>query len=201
MIKEEAGEPGRIALFGGSFDPVHCAHLKVAHCALEQAGLNRVVFLPASQSPLKRRPFSEDAARLKMLRLALRDENRFGLSTYEIEQNKVNYTVDTIDHFRELYSSAELFWIIGEDQFAQLDKWRRIDELVEKVVFLVYPRGKRKKVARKPVEGLRYHALEAKTMSVSSTKVRECCKKGLPIAGLVPGSVEAFICEQGLYRE
>ena len=190
----------RIALFGGSFDPVHCGHLKVAYCALEQVGLDCVVFLPASQTPLKHKPFSEDADRLEMLQRALHGEDRFELSTYEIKQNKINYTIDTVNHFGKLYNNAKLFWIIGEDQFAQLNKWHRIDALVKKVVFVVYPRGKQGKLVGKLVTEVRYQVLVAEAISTSSTEVRERCKKGLSLAGLVPDSVEAFICEQGLYK-
>lgn len=200
-IKDQASEPARIALFGGTFDPVHHAHLKVAHCALEQANLDHLIFVPASKPPLKARPLSQDTVRLEMLQLALLDETRFEISTYEIEQNKISYTIDTVDHFRTLYSSAELFWIIGEDQFVQLDKWHRIHELVKKVVFLVYPRGNLRQRTYSPIDGLRHLVLNAEEMSISSTKVRDYCKKGLPLTGLVPHSVEVFIQQRNLYKK
>lgn len=191
----------RIALFGGSFDPVHCAHLEVARCALKQEGLGRVIFLPAAQSPLKQKPFSDKNARLEMLRLALKNEVKFELSTYEIEQNVINYTVDTVSYFNELYSGSELFWIIGQDQFSQLCQWHRIDELVKKIIFLVYPRGNPQTDFECPVSGICYRLLDAKTMSTSSTTVRDQCKKGLSISGMVPDAVEAFIYKKSLYKE
>lgn len=202
MKKAKIVEPsGRIALFGGTFDPVHCAHLQVARCALEQLKLDRVIFVPASRSPLKRRlPSTTDAARLQMLRLALQSESRFEVSTYEIEQDKISYSIDTVDHFRKLYSSSEFFWVIGEDQFKQLDKWNQINELVAKIVFLVYPRGSLRQMPESPVEGLRYLVLKSEVMSISSTKVRDYCKKGLPLNGLVPHSVQSFMHQQDLYR-
>lgn len=191
----------RIALFGGTFDPVHNAHLMIARCALEQANLDRVIFMPTSQSPFKDSPLAQDADRLQMLRLALREEARFELSTYEIEQGKVSYTVDTVDFFSVLHGGAELFWIIGEDQFVQLNEWRSADELIQKVTFLIYPRDNLKKTVDQPVAGSRHQILEAETVSISSTSVRERCKKGLPLTGLVPSSVEAFIHRQGLYKQ
>ncbi len=189
----------RIALFGGSFDPVHCGHLEVARCALEQAGLERVIFLPAAQAPLKQEPFFDDTARLEMLRLALQSDSRFELDTYEIKEDGINYTVDTVDYFKKLYRRAKLFLIIGEDQFVQLDKWNRIDELVKTISFLVYPRESKVKAGEKCIPDVRYEMLKAEKISISSTEVRNCFKNGLSISGLVPDEVEAFIYEKGLY--
>ena len=200
-IESAANESMRFALFGGSFDPVHCAHLKVAYCALEQSGVDSVIFIPASRSPLKHKPFAGDADRLQMLRLALQNEIRFELNTFEIGQDRSSFTIDTVDHFRELYGDAKLFWIIGEDQFAHLDKWHRIHELAKKIVFLVYPRLGDHLRVKEPINGLHYNLLKAKTMPVSSTEVRERCEKGLDLRGLVPDSVEAFIHKQGLYKK
>lgn len=192
---------GRIALYGGSFDPVHCAHLKVAHCALEQTKLDRVIFIPASQSPLKQRPFSRDADRLHMLQLALGDQIKFELDTYEIEKSGTNYTIDTVDHFQTLYRNSDLHWIIGEDQFNQLDKWYCINELVNKVIFLVCPRYSSNFRSVNLIDGLRYRVLKTEIMTESSTEIRERVGKGLSLSGLVPTSVEAFIYEKGLYKK
>ena len=198
-FKNVAGKPTCLVLFGGSFDPIHCAHLEVAHRALEQTGADRVIFIPASRSPLKHRPIAKDADRLRMLQLALDDEVKFELNTLEIEQNKISYTINTVDYFRELYEDTKLFWIIGEDQFAHLDKWRRIDELVKKINFLVYPRLGNNRMFNTLINGLCYQLLKAKTLSVSSTEIRERCEKRLRLSGLVPESVEAYIYAQGLY--
>ena len=131
----------RLALFGGSFDPIHCAHLQVANAAMQQAQLDSVIFIPNAQSPLKHSPLSPADARLKMLRLALQDEHRFSLDTYKMDQGGVNFfTVNTVEHFKERYRDAQLFWIIGGDQFVQLDQWFRIDTLASMIIFLVYPR-------------------------------------------------------------
>jgi nicotinate-nucleotide adenylyltransferase len=200
-IKNAANTTDRLALFGGSFDPVHCAHLEVAHCALQQAGVDRVIFIPAAQSPLKRKPFARDADRLQMLRLALENEARFELETFEIERSGSSFTIDTVDYFIGQYGyAAELFWIIGEDQYDHLWKWYRIDELVKKVVFLVYPRLESHRNPEKAVDSVRYQLLKAKTISISSTEVRKRREQGLRLNGLVPESVEAFICKKGLYK-
>lgn len=193
-------EPVRFALYGGAFDPVHCAHLRVARYALEQAQLDRVVFIPAAQSPLKAHtPLSDDAARLQMLRLALEGEPRFELDSYEIERGGLSYTVDTVRHFRESHADAELFWIIGADQFEQLDRWQRIDELAQMVVFLVLERPGADLDSSVSVPQLRYQVIEAPLMSESSSEIRARCMEGHSLEGLVPSAVEAFISEQELY--
>jgi nicotinate-nucleotide adenylyltransferase len=198
-INENA--PMRLALYGGAFDPVHGAHLRVARYALEQARLDRVVFIPAAQSPLKAHtPLSDDAARLQMLRLALQDEPCFELDTYEIERGGLSYTVETVRHFCEGDAEVELFWIIGADQFEQLHRWRRIDELAEMVTFLVLERPGSDLKSSVVVPNLRYQVLQAPLMSESSSEVRARCRQGLSLEGLVPGAVEAFISEQELYR-
>lgn len=190
----------RLALYGGAFDPVHSAHLKVARYALEQARLDRVVFIPASQSPLKvHAPLTNNAARLQMLDLALQDEPCFVLDAYELEQGGMSYTVETVRYFCERFAGAELFWIIGGDQFELLERWRRIDELAEMVTFLVLARPGAHIVPNPELPYLRYQVIEAPLMSVSSSEIRERCGTGRSIEGLVPDAVEAFISERELY--
>ena len=192
--------PTRLALYGGAFDPVHCAHLRVARYALEQAQLDRVIFIPTAQSPLKvHSPLTDDAARLKMLSLALADEPRFELDLYEIEKGGVSYTVETVRHFCEREPEATLFWIIGADQFEQLHRWRRIDEVVEMITFLVLARPGSDLVNSKWLPDLRYQVIEAPLMGESSSEIRERCRLGQSLNGLVPDAVEAFISEQELY--
>jgi len=193
--------PLRLALYGGAFDPVHCAHLRVARYALEKAQLDRVIFIPAAQSPLKRHAaLSSDAERLQMLRLALEGESRFELNAHEIERGGVSYTIDTVRYFYEQFETAELFWIIGGDQFEQLHHWRSIDELSRMVTFLVLARPGAELAPSARVANLRYQVVDAPMMNESSSEIRARCGVGLPLDGLVPGAVQAFISEQELYR-
>ena len=197
-VKES--RPARLALYGGAFDPVHSAHLRVARYALEQAQLDRVVFIPAAQSPLKAHAaLSSDAARLQMLRLAIEQEAGFEVDAHEIERGGVSYTIDTVRYFCERFENAELFWIIGGDQFEQLHHWRSIDELAKFVTFLVLERPGADLRSSELVEELRYQVVEAPMMGESSSEIRARCEAGLPIDGLVPSAVQAFISEQELY--
>lgn len=198
-LEQQATPKHRMALYGGSFDPVHLAHLSVARAALEQAALDQVVFIPSAHSPLKKHgPVARDSDRLKMLELALGDEPGFSVDDMEIRRGGVSFSSETIQAYREKRPDAELFWIVGADQFIQLDLWRHIEDLVRIISFLVL---KRPGFELNPpvIPGLIWAGIDAPLMDVSSTVVREgiCC--GYAIEGLLPQTVETFIRENGLY--
>jgi nicotinate-nucleotide adenylyltransferase len=189
----------RIALYGGAFDPVHNAHLRVARYALKQAGLDRVIFVPSAQSPLKANPpVASDEERVEMLELATAGEARFKVDSFEVEQGGTSYTIESAKYFHECYPASDLFWLVGADQFEQLDRWRAIDELVELVSFMVLGRPGSTLVPCK-IENLHYMVIDAPLMEENSSEIRQLCEQGQPVTGLVADSVEAFISEQGLY--
>ena len=191
----------RVALYGGAFDPVHNAHLRVASYALKQVGLDRILFIPSAQSPLKKNPpRASDEERVEMLELATDGERRYRVETFEVEKGGVSYTVDTVTNFRKEYPNAELFWMVGADQFEQLDRWHKIEELAEMVTFLVFGRpGYGHKACE--IEGLKYFTVDAPKMDESSTTIRRRCRAGESVEGMLPDAVEAFISEEGLYTE
>ena len=173
----------------------------IARYALKQVGLDRIIFIPAAQSPLKKHaPLVSDDARVEMLELATDGEQRFKVDTFEVEAGGVSYTIDTVKHFRANYPNAELFWMVGADQFEQLDQWRDIEKLAESVTFLVFGRSGAS-VAPREVKELKYFEVDAPLMEASSSQIRERCKRGLGIEDLVSEAVEAFISERGLYTD
>lgn len=191
--------PQGVALYGGSFDPVHCAHLKVAHAAREQLNLAKVVFIPAAQSPLKTSAAqASDADRIEMLRLATADEPRFVVDGCEIERGGTSYTVDTVREFANKLPDAPLFWIIGADQFELLPKWRQIEEIAARLTFIVLRRPGYS-LAAPLIEGLRFVAVDAPLMEHSSSEIRSCLAEGALCKGQLSASVEAFISSRGLY--
>jgi nicotinate-nucleotide adenylyltransferase len=199
MVNEQSAL--RIALYGGAFDPVHDAHLRVARYALKQAGLDRVIFVPSAQSPLKKNaPFASDEERVEMLELATAGEARFKVDAYEVEKGGISYTIDSMRHFTECFPTSDLFWIVGADQFEQLDRWHNIAELAELVSFMVLGRPG---ATLKPcdIENLSYMVIDAPLMEESSSDIRKLCTQGQPLTGLVANEVEAFILEQGLYTK
>ena len=188
----------KLGIYGGTFDPVHTGHLLLARDALEQAGLDAVLFVPCGQSPLKaRKPRATDSQRLAMLRLALKKEPRFWLSRCELERPAPSYAYDTAMEIREAFPRAELFWLIGADQLADLGKWRRSDELRRLVRFLLLPRGK----AAPKVRAATVLSLpQPRRVDISATEIRHRVKSRLPIDHLVPAPVAAYIKRHGPYH-
>src|SRR5271165_3283149 len=120
----------KIGIYGGSFDPVHLAHLLVAQATVEELGLNRLFFVPAAQSPFK--PDSRPApasARLQLLRLALVGRTNCEIDDQEIRRGGVSYTIDTLRDYAKIFPRAELFYLIGADHVAHLPDWREPAEL------------------------------------------------------------------------
>jgi len=198
-LAQQAKKQAHIALYGGTFDPIHRAHLQVARSALQQASLQKVVFIPAAHSPLKAHgPIASDADRLKMLQLATADEADFVVDDSELRRGGISYTVQTVRGFAQREPGAEFFWIIGGDQLAQLDHWHAIDELVKMVTFLVLARPGYT-LSAPSVAGLVWTQIEAPVMLESSTLIRERISQGLSVERLLPRPVEAFIQAKGLY--
>src|SRR5689334_20480649 len=115
----------RIALFGGSFDPVHLGHLLVAEAAREELGLERLFFIPAAQSPFKPESKPSIAAeRLRLLRLALAGKNWCELDAQEIERGGISFTIDTVRDYARRFPGSRIFYLIGADHIGNLPKWR-----------------------------------------------------------------------------
>jgi nicotinate-nucleotide adenylyltransferase len=188
-----------IALYGGSFDPVHRAHLEVARTALENCDIDAVIFIPTAQSPLKKNAaIASDADRLEMLRLATAEESRFEVDTYELERGGTSYTVDTVKAYQTAHEGCRLHWIIGADQFELLSQWRRIEDIASLVTFIVFRRPGHS-IVDSAVKGLRFLIIDAPLMQHSSTEIRTLIAEGCSSADLLPPAVEAFICARELY--
>jgi len=196
-MKKPATTRLRLGLYGGTFDPVHLGHLLLARDVLEQLRLDAVLFVPCGQSPLKSaRPLAGAARRVAMLRLALKGEPRFWLSRCELDRPPPSYSYDTVVEIREAFPRAQLFWLLGADQLAVMDKWHRPDDLRRLVKFVLMPRenGDGKKVTEKVLSLPR-----PRRMDISASEIRHRVKSCLPIAHLVPAPVAAYIKRHGLY--
>jgi nicotinate-nucleotide adenylyltransferase len=188
----------KIGLFGGSFDPVHLGHLLVARAAREEAGLDRLFFVPAAQSPFKpeARP-ALAAERLRWLRLALAGDTTAEVDDQEIRRGGLSYTIDTVRAYAQKYPAAELFYLIGADQTAQLRLWREAGELARLVQFLIIPRpGETPLELAAPFRG---RVLRGVPLGVSSSEIRARLKAGLSIEHLTPPAVAEALANNRLY--
>lgn len=132
----------RIALFGGTFDPVHAGHWHIAQLAREQVALDQVIFLPCQQSPHKTQSCDATMSdRLAMLRLATAHDPAMQVSDYEATAPIPSYSYRTVEHFIEQNPSAEWFWLMGGDQWLALPRWKHPEILAQHLTFLVFSRG------------------------------------------------------------
>lgn len=188
----------RIGLYGGSFDPVHCGHLLVAQAAREEAELDKILFIPAMQSPFKpARPLAPASLRLKMLRLALQGLSYCEIDDQEIVRAGVSYTIDTVRICQTRFPGHELTCLIGADHVAQLPKWREAQELAAAVEFIVIPRPGEPAVEFPA--GFRGRRLSGFPLGVSSSQIRERVLRKLPIHLLTVPAVAEAIVGDGLY--
>lgn len=192
----------KIGLLGGSFDPVHFGHLLAAQDAYEQHRLDRLIFVPAAQAPLKPNDVQSTAAdRLAMLQEAIQWDKRFEISDFELRRGGVSYTIDSARHFRALYPKDELFWIVGGDQLPKLHLWRDIEEVVKLVEFIFLERPGYPIKAHPEIPGLRLHRCDGHLLAVSSTELRERIRGQLSLDYFVPHKAIVYIQEKGLYRD
>ena len=198
----------KTGILGGTFDPVHDAHLAVATMAQSAAGLDHVVFMPAGTPPHKDHALAAAQARLDMVRLAIAGRAGFEASDFEINAGGVGYTADTLQAYGRAHPEERLHFIMGGDSLLYLDQWRYPERLMALACMVaVYRPGssyaaleaKRDEILRR--FGGEILLVECPGMDVSSTDIRAKAAAGLPLAGLVPPAVEQYIRENGLYRE
>jgi nicotinate-nucleotide adenylyltransferase len=191
----------KIGFLGGSFDPVHFGHLLAAQDAFEQYKLDRVIFVPAAQAPLKPNDVqSTSDQRLAMLSTAIEWDKRFNLSDWELRRGGVSYTIDSVRHFRSVYPNDEIFWIIGGDQLPKLHLWKDIRELAQLVEFIFLERPGYMTKATPDIPGLRLHRCDGHLLAVSSTELRERIRLSLSLDYFVPHKAILYIKEYALYR-
>jgi len=187
-----------IGIFGGSFDPVHVGHLLVAQAAREELRLDRLFFVPASQSPFKpdRAP-TPGAERVRMLRLASAGWAWCEIDEQEVQRGGFSYTIETVRDYAARFAGANLFYLVGADHVSLLPKWREAGELARLAEFVVIPRpGQAEAVIPAPFRG---RSLRGFPFGVSSSEIRARAKAGLPLEPLVPSAVGEAIRNNGLY--
>jgi nicotinate-nucleotide adenylyltransferase len=186
----------RIAIFGGTFDPVHEAHLAVAREAADAFSLDQVLFVPAKNPPHKLGDLHagfED--RMRMVELACTADVRFEASRIEDRPGR-SYSFDTVVLVRERCGEAgRLFFLIGADAFAEIRSWHRWQELVELVEFIVVSRPRRDFDVP---EGATVHRLDTLELPVSSSAIRKSLERG-ELDVPIPDDVRDYIRQRGLY--
>ena len=215
----------RIGVFGGTFNPVHYGHLRAAEEALEALGLEKILFVPAGNPPLKDRGLAGIEERARMVELAIAANPSFELSMAEAHSSGKSYTVDTLGLLGEEYPDVTLVFILGVDAFCDIHLWKDTRGIMTMADFLVLSRpgysfapvsdlpyadvpsselasidsGRMDRVDGLLRGGRNLHLLRITDMGVSATLVREILDMGMSVRYLLPESVESFIMSHGLY--
>ncbi len=185
----------RIGILGGTFNPIHTGHLLLAEGVREKMGLDYVLFIPCYLPPHKK-PLNLAPAgdRLAMVRLAVKGNPSFKVSTLEIVRGGKSYSVDTLQELHRLYKGkANFFFIIGSDSLSVLNTWKSIDRVMDLCRLVAVTRP-----------GYRFNSpgvkiIDLPTLSVSSTDIRRLVRQGKSIKYLVPEAVRRYIIKNRLY--
>ena len=192
----------RVGLLGGTFDPVHDAHLALARAAREELRLDEIRWIPAGQPWQKTatRDVTPAVHRVAMVERAIAGEARFVLDRIEVDRDGPSFTLDTVRALKAAHPTTQWFLIIGADQYATLHTWRDWRELLALVTLAVANRPG----AAPPVDAavLRHphRAVPLPMLDISSTDIRARVAAGQDISQLVPATVASYIDLQGLYR-
>ena len=197
------------AILGGSFNPIHKGHLKMADSAHDQFDLDDIVVMPNKTTYYKENmEFVSDEHRLNMIRSAIQDIPYLSVSDMEIVRGGVTRTIDTIREFKALYPDSELYFIIGGDSLEWVDRWVSADELLASVVFLTAVRGKTDIKRSKDIISRiksehpksKIELLNMDDYPISSSEIREKIKIGENPSEMLPEKVYNYIVEHNLYK-
>ena len=203
-----------LAIFGGSFNPVHLGHLIIAECCLEQARLDRVLFVPAATPPHKQNSLlahCED--RIEMLRLALASHDKLEISLNECERGGISYTVDTVNDLIAQHPKDHFSLILGPDALADLPSWKKPQEILSAITILAIERRGvddiektlqeprlRALLSNKQLQQIKTNRIQVPGIGIRAKQIRESIATGHSIRFRTPREVEQFIADKKLYR-
>ena len=201
----------KTVLFGGTFDPIHLGHIAVASEASELVGAEKIVFIPAKRSPLKKiAPIANDNDRLTMTALAIADNERFQLSDYELNKPEPSYTLETVRKFQADYGSDTLiYWLTGADNIKEMPRWYRITDLIDECnLTLMYRAGCQAPDFKafenlwglERVEKLQQNIIQTPLIDISSTKIRNRLAASLNADDMLCQAVADYIRKHNLYH-
>jgi nicotinate-nucleotide adenylyltransferase len=201
----------KVALLGGTYDPIHIGHTTVALASAERIGAEKVIFVVAKCSPVKSHlPTAGDRDRLAMVRLATSGQMRFDVSDYELKKAGPSYTIETVRKFRKDFGpDVGLYWLIGADCVNDMPEWHKIEELIDECNLSVMNRAgfektdfsRFKKIwGAGRVKKLERNVIETPLIDVSSTEIRKLIAAGRDVSSMVAPSVLNYIHSHNLYR-
>jgi nicotinate-nucleotide adenylyltransferase len=196
-------------IIGGTFDPIHNGHLYIAHEALHMLELDSILFMPAGNPPLKTEKKKTDASiRYELVKMAIRNEKRFALSSYEIEQKGISYTYKTMEYLKAVEPETEWHFITGADCLINLSLWKNVERILEACRLVVFNRPgftkenilqQKKKIEEHYKKEILF--LDLNLLEISSTAIKNMIKEGRDVSYLLPESVYNTVLELGIYSQ
>lgn len=200
----------RIGIMGGTFNPIHYAHLYMAECAREQFSLDRVIFIPSGFSYLKKdQNIPEGEIRYQLCKMATSGNPFFTVSRIEIDRPGDTYTIETLEQLSELYPGDDIYFILGADSLNYLDKWVRYEDICKACTILAAVRndtdmdGLKQRIAylKSQVPEARIEPIMMGQMDISSTMIRDKIRQNKSVKYLLPDECIEYIISQNLYSE
>lgn len=201
----------KIGVLGGTFNPPHFGHLKIAKTVLKKLNLNKIIFIPTGIQPLKEKKSDMALAkdRLEMTKILIEGEPKFEISDYEIRKKRKSYTIETIKYLKRKYKNSKIYWIIGEDSLREIieEKWKGGLKVLDLAKFVVFTRPNHKfslknlpkKFEKNKEIAFKKIILIKKKIPISATEIREKIKKGQDIKKFLPKKVLEYIKTKKLY--
>lgn len=198
----------RYGMMGGTFNPIHLAHLYIAYEAKETLNLDKVIFMVAGNPPHKKEsPVIDSNYRYDMVKMAIKDYSGFEISDYEIQKQGYSYTYETLKYLKDQEEDVEVFFISGADSLMDIEKWRNTDLVLKNCTFVAFNRGEYNKdileLQKSKLEE-KYNAkiilLDVANIDISSSMIRERIAEGRRVDFFLPEGVMKYISENNLYR-
>lgn len=195
----------KIGIMGGTFNPIHNAHLLIASLAREEYNLDKLIFMTGGNTPHKKTEGAEAEERFEMVSRAVSDNPYFEASDFEIKKEGYSYTVETLLYLKEKYPDAQIYFIVGSDSLDYMEKWYKCEEIFKMCTVLVFARRGFEEIEEKKKElkadfNAEIKNITAPIIEISSSMIRERLRKGKSIKYMVPDIVIDYIKENGLYE-
>lgn len=197
----------KIAIMGGTFDPIHIGHLAIAQEALEYMGLDKVIFIPAGFPPHKDRDITPGEKRLDMVKLAIEENDGFIVSDYEVRKQTKSYSMETIEYIKNNNQNCDFYFIMGEDSFMSIETWYEYEKFLSEISVLVARRSYsniiplREKISKLVEKGYYIKEIPAVFLDISSTYIRDKYSNGKSAEYYLPKNVNEYILKEDLYGQ
>ncbi|MBN2486321.1 MAG: nicotinate-nucleotide adenylyltransferase [Bacteroidales bacterium] len=190
----------KTGLFFGSFNPVHIGHMAIANYFVEFTDIDQLWFVVSPHNPLKEKnSLLDDYARLEMVRLAIGNDARFGVTDIEFRMPQPSYTIDTLTYLAEKYPDREFVLIMGSDGLSTFHKWKNYTEIINNYQRYIYPRGNDDTCAEFP-KYANIKVVDAPKIDISSTFIRKAIRNKRNVQYFLPEKVFGYIDREGYYK-